>query len=103
MFLELFVCLLLAHFVADFVLQSNRICKEKSEKKWCSVYHYLHAVIVFGLSWLIYLLDVNLGVEMKKKILEDKYIIQKTKTNDAVRRLEEARTRFIEINQFKEN
>ena len=40
---------------------------------------------------------------MKKKILEDKYIIQKTKTNDAVRRLEEARTRFIEIGQFKEN
>ena len=42
-------------------------------------------------------------MQMKKKILEDKYIIQKTKTNDAVRRLEEARTRFIEIGQFKEN
>ena len=27
-------------------------------------------------------------LQMKKKILEDKYIIQKTKTNDAVRRLE---------------
>lgn len=53
MFLELFVCLLLAHFMADFVLQSNRICKEKSEKKWRSVYHYLHAAIVFGLSWLV--------------------------------------------------
>ena len=42
-------------------------------------------------------------MQMKKKILEDKYIIQKTKTNDEVRRLEEARTRFIEIGQFKEN
>ena len=42
-------------------------------------------------------------MQMKKKILEDKYIIQKTKTNDAVRRLEEARTRFIEIGQYKEN
>ena len=42
-------------------------------------------------------------MQMKKKILEDKYIIQKTKTNDAIRRLEEARTRFIEIGQFKEN
>ena len=42
-------------------------------------------------------------LQMKKKILEDKYIIQKTKTNDAVRRLEEARTRYIEIGQFKEN
>ena len=36
-------------------------------------------------------------LQMKKKILEDKYIIQKTKTNDAVRRLEEARTRYIDI------
>ena len=53
MFLELFVCLLLAHLVADFVLQSYRICKDKRDKKWCSVYHYLHAVIVFGLSWLV--------------------------------------------------
>ena len=42
-------------------------------------------------------------LQMKKKILEDKYIIQKTKTNDAVRRLEEARTRYIEIGQFKLN
>ena len=42
-------------------------------------------------------------MQMEKKILEDKYIIQKTKTNDAIRRLEEARTRFIEIGQFKEN
>ena len=42
-------------------------------------------------------------LQMKKKILEDKYIIQKTKTNDAVRRLEEARTRYTEISQFKEN
>ena len=42
-------------------------------------------------------------LQMKKKILEDKYIIQKTKTNDAVRRLEEARTRYIEIGQFKDN
>jgi hypothetical protein len=42
-------------------------------------------------------------LQMKKKILEDKYIIQKTKTNDAVRRLEEARTRYIEIGQFKMN
>ena len=53
MFLELFVCLLLAHLVADFVLQSYRICKDKRDKKWCSVYHYLHAVIVLGLSWLV--------------------------------------------------
>ena len=42
-------------------------------------------------------------LQMKKKILEDKYIIQKTKTNDNVRRLEEARTRYIEIGKFKLN
>lgn len=53
MWLGLILCLLLAHLVADFVLQSNRICKDKAEKKWKSPYHYEHAAIVFGLSWLV--------------------------------------------------
>jgi hypothetical protein len=42
----------LAHLVADFLLQSNKACKDKAEKKWCSKYHYAHALFVFGLSWL---------------------------------------------------
>ena len=52
MWLELFICLVLAHLVADYVLQSNKVCKDKTEKKWKSVYHYAHALTVFGLAWL---------------------------------------------------
>ena len=53
MWLALFLCLVLAHLVADFVLQSNKVCIDKAEKKWKSCYHYVHALIVFGLSWLV--------------------------------------------------
>lgn len=42
-------------------------------------------------------------LQMKKQILTDKLIIQKTQTNDSVRRLEEARTRFFEVKQFNKN
>lgn len=50
--MNMFLCLLLAHVVADFVLQNKKTCREKIEKKWCSRHHYAHALIVFGLSWL---------------------------------------------------
>ena len=53
MWLKLFLCLLLAHLVADFVLQTDKICKNKAEKKWCSLWHYEHALIVVALSWLV--------------------------------------------------
>lgn len=53
MWIELFLCLVLAHLVADFALQTNKICKNKAEKKWRSSYHYGHAVVVFVLSWFI--------------------------------------------------
>lgn len=43
MWIELFFCLLLAHLVADFVLQTSASCKSK----------YIHASIVFALSWLV--------------------------------------------------
>lgn len=58
MWVNLFLCLLLAHVVADFVLQNNKVCKDKIEKKWRSWYHYAHALIVFGLSWIV-TWDVN--------------------------------------------
>ena len=58
MWLELFLCLVLAHLVADVVLQNNKVCKYKAEKKWKSVYHYVHALIMFGLAWLV-AWDVN--------------------------------------------
>lgn len=53
MWLELFLCLLLAHLVADFVFQTSASCKSKAEKHWRSVHQYLHALIVFALAWLV--------------------------------------------------
>lgn len=53
MWLELFLCLVLAHLIADFLLQTNKICKNKAEKRWRSLFHYGHSVGVFGLSWLV--------------------------------------------------
>ena len=52
MWVELFLCLLLAHLIADFALQTSKSCKSKREKKWHSGYHYAHAAIVFAVSWL---------------------------------------------------
>lgn len=48
----MFLCLLLAHLVADFILQSNSICNDKSERRWRSQYQYWHSVLVFVISWL---------------------------------------------------
>ena len=53
MWLELFLCLLLAHLVVDFVFQTSASCKSKAEKHWWSVHQYLHALIVFALAWLV--------------------------------------------------
>ena len=53
MWMELFLSLLLAHLVADFALQTRKGCTDKVERKWRSLFHYGHAVIVFALSWLV--------------------------------------------------
>ena len=53
MWVDLFLCLLLAHLVADYLLQTNSICTDKTEKKWRSVYHYCHALAVYALAWLV--------------------------------------------------
>lgn len=53
MWIETFLILTLAHLMADFALQTDKICQDKAEKKWWSVYHYVHAAVVFGLSWLV--------------------------------------------------
>lgn len=53
MWLELFLCLVFAHLMADYVLQTDKICNNKGEKKWRSIYHYGHAVLVFALSWVV--------------------------------------------------
>lgn len=49
----MFLCLVLAHLVVDFVLQTNKMCVDKAVKKWRSRDHYGHAMVVFGLSWLV--------------------------------------------------
>lgn len=51
--MELFLCLLLAHLVADFVFQTSASCKSKAQKHWRSVHQYIHALIVFVLAWLV--------------------------------------------------
>ena len=51
--MELFLSLVLAHLVADFMLQTGKSCKDKKERHWKSPHHYIHALIVFGLSWLV--------------------------------------------------
>ena len=53
MWIELFICLLLAHLVADFVFQTSASCKSKAEKHGRSVHQYIHALIVFALAWLV--------------------------------------------------
>lgn len=53
MCIELFLCLWLAHLVADFVLQTSDSCSSKAESHWRSIHQYIHAGIVFALSWLM--------------------------------------------------
>lgn len=53
MLVELFLCLLFAHLMADFALQTSKSCRCKREKKWRSGWHYVHAAMVFVLSWLV--------------------------------------------------
>ena len=53
MWRELVLYLVFAHLVADFVLQTGKSCKDKKERHWESPHHYVHALIVFGLSWLV--------------------------------------------------
>lgn len=50
----------MAHFVADFLLQSKNWCLEK-EKHIISKYHILHAIIV-TIAAFIFSLDLNFGI-----------------------------------------
>lgn len=52
MWVKLFLSLLLAHLISDFILQTSKSCDSKREKKWRGGYHYVHAAIVFAMSWL---------------------------------------------------
>ena len=44
--MELFLSLVLAHLVADFMLQTGKSCKDKKERHWKSPHHYIHALFV---------------------------------------------------------
>lgn len=83
MWVKLFLCLLLAHLMADFALQTSKSCESKKEEKWHSGWHYVHAAIVFALSWLVsFRLDfwwcalviavTHLAIDMWKSYREDK-------------------------------
>ena len=50
MYKELFLVLVLAHLVADFMLQTGKSCKSKADNKWRSPYQFIHAGEVFALS-----------------------------------------------------
>ena len=80
---ELFFSLVFAHLVADFMLQTGKSCKDKKERHWKSPYHYVHALIVFGLAWLVswdvcfwwgalIIGVVHLGIDMWKSYREEK-------------------------------
>ena len=47
---SLFVSLLLAHLVGDFMLQTDSLCKQKRENKACSWFLYVHAIVISLLS-----------------------------------------------------
>ena len=47
---SLFVGLLVAHLVGDFMLQTDSLCKQKREKKTGSWFLYVHAIVISMLS-----------------------------------------------------
>lgn len=49
---QLFVNLILAHVIGDFYCQSGRSCTGKRERGLLGVDLYVHALIIFVLSWL---------------------------------------------------
>ena len=53
MWVELLLLLLLAHLLADFVFQTSSSCRNKTDQHWRSKHQYIHALIVFLLSWLV--------------------------------------------------
>lgn len=44
--------LLVAHLVGDFYLQNDKFCEKKSRNVFSSWHLYVHALVIFALSWL---------------------------------------------------
>lgn len=55
MYASLVIVLLLAHVIGDFYLQNEKICESKQKGRFCSVWTYLHPLIVAAISWLMVL------------------------------------------------
>lgn len=74
MWSSLFVSLLLAHLVGDFVLQTDSLCKQKREKKASSWFQYIHATAISLLSllalWDLRLWYVALAIGISHLILD---------------------------------
>lgn len=51
MWCEVFTRLLLAHVVGDFIFQTDGFCREKFERGVYGLHIYLHAFLIFILSW----------------------------------------------------
>ena len=54
MWCEVFVRLLLAHVVGDFMFQTDEFCRKKLEKGMYGLHVYMHALVIFLLSWTAY-------------------------------------------------
>ena len=48
----LFLALLNVHFIGDFYLQTDKLCADKERNRLTSLFLYLHAFVMGGLSWL---------------------------------------------------
>ena len=54
MWIRLFLTLLLAHLVGDFLLQTDSFCEKKRERRFRCGFLYIHAVIIVALSLLAF-------------------------------------------------
>lgn len=54
MWIRLFLNLLLAHLIGDFVLQTDSLCSKKCESRFRSVFLYVHAIIIAVLSQIAF-------------------------------------------------
>lgn len=58
MMCKLLILQLLAHFVSDFYLQTEKSCKSKADNAFKSGHLYIHALITFACAWLF---SLNVG------------------------------------------
>lgn len=52
MWVEVFIRLLLAHVVGDFVCQTDEFCRKKQANGISGFHVYLHSLVIFALSWI---------------------------------------------------